>query len=201
MQQRRYPVLIARLRVLMCAAFAAAVAQAHSPVVVVPQASPEVVVETAAQPEPLAAAPAAPESLRPTEADLRRYAAIIRGASRAHGVEGDLVQAVIWAESSYNPRAVSAAGAAGLMQLMPQTAERYGVRDVFDPEENIRAGVKILGELLVQFDGDVELTLAAYNAGPNAVIRAGNRIPSQPETAAYVPRVLAYYHRLQARRA
>jgi soluble lytic murein transglycosylase-like protein len=198
MQQRRYPVLIARLRVLMCAAFAAAVAQAHSPIVVVPQASPEVLVETAALPEPPAAAPA---MLRPTEADLRRYAAIIRGASRAHGVEGDLVQAVIWAESSYNPRAVSAAGAAGLMQLMPQTAERYGVRNVFDPEENIRAGVKILGELLVQFDGDVELTLAAYNAGPNAVIRAGNRIPAQPETAAYVPRVLAYYHRLQARRA
>jgi soluble lytic murein transglycosylase-like protein len=84
---------------------------------------------------------------------------------------------------------------------MLQPAERYGCRSVFDPEENIRAGVKILGELLVQFDGDVELTLAAYNAGPNAVIRAGNRIPPQPETAAYVPRVLAYYHRLQARKA
>ena len=192
--------LIARLRVLMCAAFAAAVAQAHSPLVVVPQAPPEVLVETVAQPESPAAAPA-PQMLRPTEADLRRYAAIIRGASRAHGVEGELVQAVIWAESSYNPDALSPAGAAGLMQLMPQTAERYGVRNVFDPEENIRAGVKILGELLVQFDGDVELTLAAYNAGPNAVIRAGNRIPPQGETAAYVPRVLAYYHRLQARRA
>ena len=193
--------LIARLRVLMCAAFAAAVAQAHSPIVVVPPASPEVLVETAAQPEPPAAASPAPEMLRPTAADLRRYAAIIRGAARAHGVEGELVQAVIWAESSYNPDALSPAGAAGLMQLMPRTAERYGVRNVFDPEENIRAGVKMLGELLVQFDGDVELTLAAYNAGPNAVIRAGNRIPPQPETAAYVPRVLAYYHRLQARRA
>ena len=193
--------LIARLRVLMCAAFAAAVAQAHSPIVVVPQAPPEVFIEAAPQPEPPAAAPAAPEAFRPSDAELRRYAAIIHGASRAHGVEGDLVRAVIWAESSYNPDALSPAGAAGLMQLMPQTAERYGVRNVFDPEENIRAGVKILGELLVQFDGDVELTLAAYNAGPNAVIRAGNRIPPQPETAAYVPRVLAYYHRLQARKA
>ena len=196
---------IARLRVLMCAAFAAAVVQAHSPVVVVPPGPPEIIVEAAPQPEPPAASaavvPGLPEVLRPSNEELRRYAAIIRGASRAHGVEGDLVQAVIWAESSYNPDALSPAGAAGLMQLMPQTAERYGVRNVFDPEENIRTGVKILGELLVQFDGDVELTLAAYNAGPNAVIRAGNRIPPQAETAAYVPRVLACYHRLQARRA
>jgi soluble lytic murein transglycosylase-like protein len=185
----------------MCAAFAAAVAQAHSPVVVVPpRASPEVQVETAAQPE-MTAVSSAPEAFRPSDAELRRYAAIIRGASRAHGVEGELVQAVIWAESSYNPDALSSAGAAGLMQLMPQTAERYGVRNVFDPEENIRAGVKILGELMVQFDGDVALTLAAYNAGPNAVIRAGNRIPPQAETAAYVPRVLGYYRRLQARKA
>jgi len=194
-------VLIARLRVLMCAAFAAAVVQAQSPVIVVPQAPPEVPVEVAPQSEPEALAPVTPVAFRPSDAELRRYAAIIRGACRAHGVEGELVQAIIWAESSYNPDALSPAGAAGLMQLMPQTAERYGVRNVFDPEENIRAGVKILGELLVQFDGDVELTLAAYNAGPNAVIRAGNHIPPQPETAAYVPRVLAYYHRLQARKA
>jgi soluble lytic murein transglycosylase-like protein len=192
MQQRRFAVLIARLRVLMCAAFAAAVAQAHSPVVVVPEAPPEVVVAAAA---PIEVLPP------PVEVDVRRYASIIRKACRAHGVEGDLVQAVIWAESSYNPKALSPAGAAGLMQLMPDTAERYGVRDVFDPEQNIFAGVKMLGELLAQFDGDVELTLAAYNAGPNAVIRAGNRIPPQAETEAYVPRVLAYYRRLQARKA
>ncbi len=194
--------LIARLRVLMCAAFAAAVAQAHSPVVVVPPGPSEIIVEVTSQPEPPAAATSvAPEAFRPSDAELRRYAAIILGASRAHGVEGDLVRAVIWAESSYNPDALSPAGAGGLMQLMPQTAERYGVRNVFDPEENIRAGVKMLGELLVQFDGDVELTLAAYNAGPNAVIRAGNRIPPQTETAAYVPRVLACYRRLHARKA
>jgi len=192
-------VLIARLRVLMCAAFAAAVAQAHSPEVTVAEASPAVAVEApeVALPELIVEASAS----GPTDADIRRYSAIIRKACGAHGVEGELVQAVIWAESSYNPYAISPAGAAGLMQLMPQTAERYGVRDVFDPEQNIRAGVKMLGELLAQFDGDVELTLAAYNAGPNAVIRAGNRIPAQAETAAYVPRVLGYYRRLQARKA
>jgi soluble lytic murein transglycosylase-like protein len=186
-------VLIARLRVLMCAAFAAAVAQAHTPVVVVPEAPPQITA--------IEVAPPIDVLPPPVEADASRYAAIIRRACRGRPVEGELVQAVIWAESSYNPRALSPAGAAGLMQLMPQTAERYGVRDVFDPEQNIGAGVRILGELLAQFDGDVELTLAAYNAGPNAVIRAGNRIPPQAETAAYVPRVLAYYRRLQARKA
>src|SRR5712691_9241907 len=115
MQQRRSFVLIARLRVLMCAAFAAAVAQAHSPVVAVPPGPAEIIVEAAPQPDsPAAAAPVAPEAFRPSDAELARYAAIIRGASRAHGVEGDLVRAVIWAESSYNPDALSPAGAAGL---------------------------------------------------------------------------------------
>lgn len=126
------------------------------------------------------------------------YSRIVDVASRAHGVEGRLVHALIWAESSYNPNAVSASGAEGLMQLMPGTAKRYGVRNSFDPAQNIQGGVKHLKELLAQFDGDLELTVAAYNAGANAVIRAGNRIPSYPQTAAYVPKVIAYYHRLGA---
>jgi soluble lytic murein transglycosylase-like protein len=138
---------------------------------------------------------------RPTEADMRRYSAIINIASRANGVEGELVHAIIWAESSYNPNAVSPAGAAGLMQLMPETARSYGVRNVFDPAENIHAGVKIMRQLLAKFGGDPELALAAYNAGANAVIRAGNRIPPHPETEAYVPKVMDYYRRLQARKA
>jgi soluble lytic murein transglycosylase-like protein len=137
----------------------------------------------------------------PTEADMRRYSAIINVASRANGVEGDLVHAIIWAESSYNPNAVSPAGAAGLMQLMPETARSYGVRNIFDPAENIEAGVKIMRQLLAKFDGDPELALAAYNAGAYAVIRAGNRIPPHPETEAYVPKVMDYYRRLQARKA
>jgi len=130
---------------------------------------------------------------------MRRYAAIISGACRGNGVEGALVHAVIWAESSYNPNAVSAVGAAGLMQLMPETARRYGVRDVFDPKENIQAGVKMLRDLLALFDGDVELALAGYNAGATAVTRAGNRIPPLPETTAFVPKVIAYYQRFKAR--
>jgi soluble lytic murein transglycosylase-like protein len=126
------------------------------------------------------------------------YSRIVETASRAHGVEGRLVHAVIWAESSYNPNAVSPAGAEGLMQLMPETAKRYGVRNALDPAQNIEAGVKHLRELLDRFDGNVELAVAAYNAGPNAVIRAGNRIPSYPQTAAYVPKVIGYYRHLGA---
>jgi soluble lytic murein transglycosylase-like protein len=126
------------------------------------------------------------------------YAGIVETASRAHGVEGRLVHALIWAESSYDPKAVSPSGAEGLMQLMPATAKRYGVRDAFDPKQNIDGGVKHLRELLDQFDGNLELVVAAYNAGANAVIRAGNRIPPYPQTAAYVPKVIAYYHRLES---
>ena len=126
------------------------------------------------------------------------YSSLVEIASRTHGVEDRLVHAVIWAESSYNARAVSASGAEGLMQLMPATAKRYGVRNSFDPAQNIDGGVKLLKELLDQFDGDLELTVAAYNAGAYAVIRAGNRIPNYPQTAAYVPKVIAYYHRLES---
>ena len=182
-----------RLRALLCAVFASAVAMAESPVV---ELQPPVEIEVVAETEPQTV-----QVLLPTEAEMRRYAAIIRGACRANGVEGELVHAMIWAESSFNPNAVSPAGAGGLMQLMPETARRLGVSNVFDPEENIRGGVKMMGQLLAQFDGDVELALAAYNAGPNAVIRAGNRIPPHRETEAYVPRVMDYYRRLQARKA
>jgi soluble lytic murein transglycosylase-like protein len=184
-----------RFRVLLCAAFASAVAMAESPQVEL-QPRVEVQAQALAGPEP-----AGERSQGPTAADMRRYAAIILGASRRNGVERELVHAMIWAESSFNPKAVSPAGASGLMQLMPETARIYGVDDVFDPEENIHAGVKMMGELLARFDGDVELALAAYNAGPNAVIRAGNRIPRRPETEAYVPKVMDHYRRLQGRKA
>ena len=129
--------------------------------------------------------------------DARRFAKLIEAVSRAHGVDPALVQAVILVESSYDPNAVSAAGAAGLMQLMPETARRHGVRDIFDPADNIRGGVRHLRELLALFDGDVELAIAAYNAGENAVIRAGYRIPPYRQTEAFVPKVIGHYHRLQ----
>ncbi|NJD89636.1 MAG: lytic transglycosylase domain-containing protein [Betaproteobacteria bacterium] len=134
----------------------------------------------------------------PSEAEVRRFAPIVERAARAHGVDEALVHAVIFAESSYDPRAVSPAGATGLMQLMPATAQHYGVRDLFDPAQNVSGGVRLLRDLLVQFDGNVELALAAYNAGANAVIRAGNRVPPYPATAAYVPKVIDYYRHFQS---
>ncbi len=94
-------------------------------------------------------------------------------------------------------RGLSPAGASGLMQLMPDTAKRYGVRDIFDPAQNVQGGVRHLKDLLEMFGGDLELALAAYNAGPYAVIRAGNKVPPDPQTKAYVPRVIGYYRGLQ----
>ena len=99
---------------------------------------------------------------------------------------------MVTAESAYDPVAVSSAGAVGLMQLMPGTAERYGVRNRRDPRQNVLGGVRYLRDLLVQFD-DLTLALAAYNAGENAVIRYGNRIPPYPETQNYVRKVLTFY--------
>ena len=98
------------------------------------------------------------------------------------------MHAVIPAESGYNPNAVSRKGATGLMQLMPDTARRYGVQNILDPVQNIHGGVRYLKDLLAMFNGDIELALAGYNAGENAVIRAGRRIPPYPETMATFPR-------------
>src|SRR4029450_9078438 len=111
-------------------------------------------------------------------------------------VSPQLLHAVIAVESSYDARAVSPKGAKGLMQLMPDTARRFGVSDPFDPEQNVRAGATYLRSLLDLFEGDTRLALAAYNAGENAVIRSGNRIPDFAETQAYVPRVLTRLGRL-----
>jgi len=122
--------------------------------------------------------------------DLRR---MVRETSLRHGVDPRLVEAVIGAESAWDPRAVSAKGAAGLMQLMPQTARRYGVRDRFDPRENIEGGVRYLRDLLELFGGELQLVLAAYNAGEAAVMRAGRAVPPYPESRRYVRRVAAAY--------
>ena len=116
----------------------------------------------------------------------------IDAEARRHGVDPDLVHAVIRAESAYNPRARSHAGACGLMQLMPATARRFGVRDIWEPAQNIRGGVTYLRFLLDRFEGDIRLVLAAYNAGEGAVAKYGNRIPPYRETRTYVRRVLGY---------
>jgi hypothetical protein len=122
-------------------------------------------------------------------------------AAKQTNLDPALIHAVIVTESNYNPNAVSPKGAQGLMQLLPDTARRYGVmtREIKQPAKNIQAGAQYLADLLEMFDGDVRLALAGYNAGENSVVRHGNRIPPYAETRAYVPRVLATYDRLRLR--
>ncbi|RQR26200.1 lytic transglycosylase domain-containing protein [Burkholderia sp. Bp9143] len=134
----------------------------------------------------------------PKRAVASSFSDVIAEASRAFNVPPELLRAVIDVESGYNPKAVSDKGALGLMQLMPETARRFSGGDMFDPRDNVLAGARYLRFLLTLFKENVELTLAAYNAGENAVIRAGYRIPSLPQTREYVPRVLARYKRLLA---
>jgi soluble lytic murein transglycosylase-like protein len=120
-------------------------------------------------------------------------------AAKVHNLDPALVHAVIAAESNYNPNAVSHKGAVGLMQVMPDTGRRYGVKakDLKEPQKNIRAGVQYLAELIELFEGDLKLALAGYNAGENAVIRHGRKVPPFAETQAYVPRVLRFYETLR----
>jgi soluble lytic murein transglycosylase-like protein len=118
-----------------------------------------------------------------------RYEPLIVEHSRSHAVRPDLVRAVIQVESAFNPRAVSPKGAMGLMQLMPTTAAQYGVLDPFNPAENIRAGVRYLRMLLDKYSNNEQLALAAYNAGPTAVDKYGNKIPPYRETQSYVKRI------------
>jgi soluble lytic murein transglycosylase-like protein len=124
-----------------------------------------------------------------------RYAKPIQDAARATRLEPALIHAVISAESGYNPFARSRKGAAGLMQLMPETAKRYGVKNRLDPAQNISGGARYLRDLIRMFNNDLQLAVAAYNAGENAVLRAGNRIPPYQETMTYVPRVMTYYRK------
>lgn len=126
------------------------------------------------------------------------YAPLINRTAKRMALQPALLRAVIAIESAFNPRAVSRAGAQGLMQLHPATARRYGVGDAFDPEQNVLAGAKYLSDLMHRYDNNLELTLAAYNAGEDAVARYGGKIPPFRETREYVPAVLRLYHELLA---
>jgi len=119
---------------------------------------------------------------------------LIEAFAAEHSIDSALIRAVIRAESNFNHRAVSRKGAQGLMQLMPATIGRLSVGDAFDPHENIGAGVRYLRQLLDQFEGDLTLALAAYNAGENAVLRYRG-VPPYPETRDYVRKVLSQYRR------
>ena len=126
---------------------------------------------------------------RESMADLQSY---IEDLSRQNGIDPALVNAVIEVESAWNPRARSRKNALGLMQLLPETASRLGVKDPFDPRENIAGGIRYLRFLLDRFAGDLRLALAGYNAGEKVVAARGD-IPPYPETRAYVKHVLARY--------
>lgn len=123
---------------------------------------------------------------------LAKLAPIIQEASAKYNVPVELICGVILQESGGRSRAVSHAGAKGLMQLMPATAKRFGVKNTFDAKENIEGGTKYLRWLLDRFDGNIELALAGYNAGEANVEKYGNKVPPFAETKAYVPNVLGY---------
>lgn len=130
-------------------------------------------------------------------ANQKRYAPLVAQTAQTYQLEEALLHALISTESGYDPGALSKKGAIGLMQVMPGTGKRYGARDLNDPSQNLAAGARYLRDLLRQFNNDLSLALAAYNAGENAVLRHGKRIPPYRETQQYVPRVLALYKKFQ----
>lgn len=123
----------------------------------------------------------------------KRYDRHIESTASWYGVDPLLVKAIIKVESNFNPRAVSPKGAMGMMQLMPDTARKNGVKDPFDAQENIEGGVRYFSQLMKMFDQRLTLALAGYNAGENAVIKYGNKIPPYPETIDYVEKVYIHY--------
>lgn len=129
---------------------------------------------------------------KPANELKQKYDPIVRIYGRKYNVPSDLIHSIIAAESNYDSRAVSPKGAAGLMQLMPETAGQYGVQNRFDPEENIMGGVQYLKDLCRLYMNNTELVIAAYNAGQEA-LKKFNGIPPYPETREYILRVMASY--------
>ncbi len=138
-----------------------------------------------------------PRETGPSISSSRFDAHILRAADR-HGIDFSLLKALIKVESNFNPRAVSRAGAKGLMQIMPDNIEILRIKDPFDPAENIMGGTRYLKQLLVKYDAKLPLALAAYNAGPGAVSRYKN-IPPFVETVDFVEKVMKNYHLLSKR--
>lgn len=123
----------------------------------------------------------------------QKFDEMISTTASKYGIDPHLVRAIVKAESDYDEKAVSKKGATGLMQLMPATATRMGVKNIHDPEDNVDGGIRYLSKLLKMFDWQVPLAVAAYNAGENAVVKYGNKVPPYNETQTYVKRVLHYY--------
>ncbi len=124
-------------------------------------------------------------------AQIKRFEPLIIALSKQHQVDLALVKAVIRTESDFNPNATSRRGASGLMQLMPQTAARYGVSDLYSPQQNLDAGIRYLRDLLNRYDNRLHLVLAAYNAGESAVAKY-HGVPPYRETQRYVKKVMQY---------
>ena len=133
-------------------------------------------------------------------ASRKQIADAVKSAAAQTAIDPALIHAVIKVESNYNPKSLSRQGAQGLMQLMPTTARRFNVTNPYDPAQNVLAGAQYLRELHTLFNGNMPLILAAYNAGPMAVIKHHMRIPPFMETRLYVPKVLDLYRRMQAER-
>jgi soluble lytic murein transglycosylase-like protein len=126
------------------------------------------------------------------------YRELVEAAAARYGVDADLITSVIAVESNFDPKAQSRKNARGLMQLLPETASRLGVQNVYDPQENIDAGTRYLRELLQKYDNDIALALAAYNAGPERVQQYG-RVPPFAETISYVRRVKRGYEKSKSK--
>lgn len=129
--------------------------------------------------------------------DKTPFEKIIRAAAERYGLDADLIHCVVAVESNFNPKALSPKKASGLMQLLPQTAAQYGVKNIFDPVENVNAGTHYLKELLGKYH-DLTLALAAYNAGPERVDQYGRRVPPYLETMKYVQRIAKSYAKIKA---
>ena len=157
----------------------------------VPAAALEI--DPAAPPAARPAARPATRAAAPVRVVRQHYSDLVARVAREQQVDAALLHAVVTVESGYNARALSPKGARGLMQLMPDTAQRFGVRDSWNPLQNLRGGARYLRHLLVVFNNNLNLALAAYNAGEGAVIDSGRAIPPYPETRQYVPRVLERY--------
>ena len=152
--------------------------------------------EIVPEPERQHGAPEAPQyGAYEVPVEGARFNAYIERAALDYDVDPALIHAIIRAESAYRPAVVSSQGAIGLMQVMPQTALRFGKIDLYDPEQNVRTGTRYLRILQQLFSHELNLVLAAYNAGEHAVIRFGRRIPPYPETQAYVVAVTNFYRR------
>ena len=159
-----------------------------------PESAPPTVDLAAVDAETTSRVPPAPERVAPRE-PIPFHGIIVQVAGR-YEVDPHLIRAIIFAESGYNPKAKSKKGAGGLMQLMPSTAKALGVQDIFDPEENIDGGVRYFRSLLDRFEGDVQLALAAYNAG-SRYVRHYDGIPPFKATQRYIKKVLKFHEKFK----